>query len=957
MVGAFYFFKKKLQTLFGMHIKNLIGVAIVIILSANIGLAQKGFLRGKISDQEMGDPLIMANVVEKGTTNGVTSDFDGNYSLTLDPGKHIIEFSFIGYDTKVVKDVEIKPGDVTTLDISLKTSSAALDEVVVTAGQARNTEMALLTVKKKSANMVDGISSQSFRKVGDADLGASIKRVTGVSVEGGKYVYVRGLGDRYTKTILNGMAIPGLDPDKNAVQMDIFPTSVLENVVVYKTFSPDLYGDFTGGIVDVQTKDFPTSKSTSLSLGFTYAPSMHFNNNFLSYDGGSFDFVGYDDGTRALPFPESTDIPDESRNDPRLEEYTKAFSKTMAAKKMPSFMNTSLSLSTGNQINKGNYTFGYNAVINYRNQYEFYENAEFGEYFKDPDKSVYDLRTESVRKGPIGTQDRLWSGLLSLALKKGKSSYSNIFLHTQNGISSATSRINKNVNQNVSTLEENILTYTQRSITNNTTIGKHNLGDDKTLEWANSFSYSRIYDPDFRVTKISVRESGLSLNGGDGSGINRFFRDLKEINESVKGDLTLPIKSMKKSKIKTGLSYTFKRRDFSVLNYNFYVTSGYPLDSDPDYYFRDENIWDATSQSGTYVKGNYEPANSFTASQHVLGVYGMSEMQFTSRFRAIYGLRFEKNMMYYTGQNNSGTEIYDNENTLDANNFLPSLNLVYALNEDANLRVSYNRTLARPTFIEKSISQIYDPITGRTFLGNIDLKQTNINNFDARWEWFFSPNEVFSISGFYKTFDGHIEKVSLPTAPDQVKPRNSGSSWVYGAEFEARKNFGFITSSLKNLSIGANVSIIRSFVDLKTIKVSDDKTEYELRKDNLRDGETLAKTRQMTGQSPYLVNAYLNYQNDKALLNVSLAYNVQGESLFIVGSGLVPDTYLEPFHSLNLNIYKDFGVKKNIRITASIQNILNDETKQVYKSYKAADKIYAVYKPGLSFGLKLGYTF
>src|SRR5690606_15071102 len=207
-------------------------------------------------------------------------------------------------------DIQVSDQKVTVLDdIRIKEEMGELGEVTITAEMLNTTEEALLTVKKRSPNMLDGISSANFRRIGDSDAASAIKRVPGVSVEEGKYVYVRGLGDRYTKSTLNGMEIPGLDPDRNSIQMDMFPTSLLDNIIVVKTFTADLPADFTGGIVDISTKDFPDEKNLGLSISAGYQPQMHFNSNYLSYPGGKLDFLGFDDGTRAIPTGKSSHVP------------------------------------------------------------------------------------------------------------------------------------------------------------------------------------------------------------------------------------------------------------------------------------------------------------------------------------------------------------------------------------------------------------------------------------------------------------------------------------------------------------------------------------------------------------------------------------------------------------------------------------------------------------------------
>ena len=913
--------------------------------------AQKGFLRGKVLDGDYAEGLIGATVSKQGTTIGTVTDFDGNYSLNLDAGVHTIVFQFVSYQTQTISDVVITAGEVTKLDITMNSESTDLEEVVVTAEQIRDNDIAILNVQKKSANLVDGISSQTFRKVGDSNLGGAMKRVTGVSVQDGKYVYVRGLGDRYTKTTVNGMAIPGLDPDKNAVQIDIFPTSTIENVVVYKTFSPDLMGDFTGGIVDIETKNFPEEKTTSVSGGIGFNPDMHLRNNAVTYEGGSTDFLGYDDGTRELPFAKTLNMPNVLAADGAVVEgYTRAFNPTLGAKTASNFMNYNLSLTHGNQINKDKVTFGYNAILNYRKTEEFFEEVEYGQTTKDTESSISQLQLEEKRTLAIGNSEVMWNALLSGAMKFNSHSFSASLMHMQNGVSSAAQGNKANYDDNPSVLKRDVLTYTQRAVTTGIFIGKHNF-NKFSLQWKGATNVSRIYEPDFRVTDIQIKEDGTyDLNTGVGAGVNRFFRDLSENNNSFKIDVTYPFGE--KNKLKFGGFGQIKSRNFEVIEYKLRTRGGVAISGDPNDLLLPENIWNPTTDEGTYVRGDgLIPSKTFYAKQNLFAGYVMSEMNISPKLRAIYGVRAEKVDMFYTGENQDGDN-FDSENTLDELNILPSVNLVYALNEEMNLRSSFNSTLARPSFKEKSNAQIYDPISDLTFIGNIDLEQTYVNNYDVRWEYFYGRGEMASVSGFYKQFDGHIELTSYDTAPDQITPRNAGPSTVVGVEVEFRKN---ITN---NLSFGTNASFIKSAVDMREVFVNDDDgTEYALRQKYLRDGESQSTSRNMAGQAPYLVNAFFNITDNKNTFNANIAYNVQGETLSIVGSGLFPDVYVKPFHSLNMNVYKDFGANQNSRVTFGVNNILKSQNRSFFKSYGDESVNYALRQPGRTFTLKYSYTF
>lgn len=919
--------------------------------------AQKGFVRGKIIDTETGEGLIGATVSMQGTSTGTAADWEGNYSLTLDPGTYTLVFQFVTYKTITIQGVEVKEGEVTLVDVDMSPADTELQEVVITGKVLKDSDVGLLTVQKKSASLVDGISSQTFRRAGDSDLSSAIKKVTGVSVQGGRYVYVRGLGDRYTRTTLNSMSIPGLDPERNDVQIDIFPTSILENVVVYKTFTPDLSGDFTGGTVDVQTKSFPEERKTTISFSMGYNPSMHFNKDFLSYEAGKTDWLGFDDGTRDLPFDRNTEIPNVVLKDPVVESLTRSLNPRMAAQPTTSFMNSSFSIDHGNQISTDKSTFGYGIILKYQNNYEYYDNLDFGRYQLDPlDNTSTEMIPIVGRVGALGNNDVLWSGLISGAYKRGKHEFAISLLQIQNGIRGASNLTNFDREETGQEINEQILTYTQRSISNGILSGKHNF-DHFRINWSNAYTRARIYDPDFRITKMAVIElSGgdyiYSINGGQGGNVGRFWRDLNETNENFKLDITVPLGESGNNKIKVGGSALLKWREFTTDNYNLNRTnSSDPIPAlDPDFLLRDDQVWTPDSGKGTYISGNYEAANNYDAKSSVLGSYAMADLKI-SKLRAIFGARIEISNMFYTGENNFGTVIYDNEKTLDETDVLPSANLVYSLTENMNLRASYGKTLARPSFKEKSIAQVLDPITGLFYNGNIDLEETHIDNYDLRWENFFGRGEMVSVSVYYKQFDKHIELTRFESEPRQVQPRNIAGSFVYGAEVEFRKNF------VNGFSVGANASFTKSEVDITKVYVGN-RTEYEARLDQAREGETVDKVRPMAGQAPFLVNTYVNYSDKTGDTNFNLSYNVQGSNLSVVGGqNLQPDVYILPFHSLKFTAYRNLGAEKKSRITFQVDNILNSKKEEVYKNYNAEDRTYSLYEPGRTFKIGYSYTF
>ena len=254
-------------------------------------------ITGTIQDGEFNDPLPFANVILKtadGETNlgGSTSDFDGKYSFEVTQGSYLLEFSYVGYGTKKITDVVISSDAEMIVDVTLSPIDNALDEVVVTTSARQNSEQAVLALQKKSINLMDGLSAQSIRKSGDTNLASAIRRVPGVSIQDGKFVYVRGLGDRYSKTLLGGLEVPGLDPDKTTLQLDIFPTNLLDNIIVNKSSSADLNADFSGGVVNIILKDFSALPEYTFSLSGAYNPSMNLVSNAIQNNPRGVNFLG-----------------------------------------------------------------------------------------------------------------------------------------------------------------------------------------------------------------------------------------------------------------------------------------------------------------------------------------------------------------------------------------------------------------------------------------------------------------------------------------------------------------------------------------------------------------------------------------------------------------------------------------------------------------------------------------
>ena len=773
-----------------------------------------------------------------------------------------------------------------------------------------------------------------------------MKRVTGVSVQGDKYVYVRGLGDRYTKTSVNGMVIPGLDPDRNDVQIDIFPTGILENVLVYKTFTPDLPGSFTGGLIDIQTKAFPEKKSTSISMSMGYNPAMHFNSNSLSYKGSSTDWLGFDNGSRDLPVAANTRLNEDNAT-------TTLFDPTLGAERGSNFMNSSLSFSHRNQVIGKKLTWGYNALFTYRNRNSYFQDFERRQYERNAIGSDLGLVRDYTAKGDLANNEVLWSGLASIAAKSANTTIGTTFLNIQNGVSTSVKRTRRNTSLNNPTfLYNDILTYTERNMFNNITYGKHQIGDVR-LNWTNSFILSSQYEPDYRETAINEDDDQLGFrNGGL---INRFWRELSEVNENLKVDLEY--EANESNKLKFGGFASFRNREFNVYNYSYSNLSASNVNSsDPN--DLEQFIISDSNPTGLYIQNATDESNAYEGGQTLFAAYAMNEMRIGERLKSVYGMRMESVKMTYSGivENENGIEVpVTDQETLNETNFLPSLSLIYSLSETMNLRGSFTKTLARPSFREKSEAFIVDPITGIWFIGNIDTKQAEILNYDLRWENFFKPGEKIAASLFFKDFTNHIAIVAFEVAPNQVTPRNVGSAFAYGAELEGIKNI--FNTPFGILSVGGNFTYTISRVDRSTVTVSETgQNEYQSEVNFKGTEDGVEKYRNMSMQAPFSINGNLSFETTEQDWSANLSYNVQGETLTYVSASIVPEVYTKPFHSLNFKASRNFGLDQNQSLSLRIQNILNDNNELIYRT-ESDSELFSLRKPGTTFTVSYSYSF
>lgn len=941
--------------------KNLL--LLLLILTPFLTYSQYTIF-GKAIDGTTKEPLVGVTIIIKGTSLGTTTEFDGTFELNSEQDIVGLEFSYVSYKKITIDSIPLV-GELTTIpDVEMEEDVLLTDDVVIIADRIVVNEIGLIDMKMKSVTMIDGISSEKMKSTGDGNAVEASKRVTGVSIDNGKYVYVRGLGDRYSKSLLNGIEIPGLDPDRNALQMDIFPTNLLNNIVVSKSFSPELPADFTGGLVNVETKDVPETQQGSFSFNLGYNPQVHFNPNFLSERGSMTDILGFDGGTRRLPDGLNQNYIPTPFN--RLSNVSQAQHSqniinllgSLNSQLGPQTDMSMLDFGMGFSYGKTKDNFGYVFSLNHNTDYRFYTDVKYGEYQRSQDKNQNELIPATTQSGKLTEFNNFLGGLVGFNLIKGKSKYKLNLIHLQSGESRAGVF---NIHNNSSAIGQSgydaisyNLEYNQRSLTNLLLSGKHNV-NGWNVDWKLSPTYSSSIDPDIRKTPFSY-DGAYTFSSGEAGNPSRIWRNLSEFNNNVKVDIS---KDINKFKVNFGASHTFKLRDYSIKTFELMFSKPQSWDSpDANLVMNTTNLY-PSEVNGTYIQsGNVNPnPNQYSSNINNLGLYVSGEYTLLDKLKINLGLRTEYFVQRHTGRDIrfangdiNGNNLI-NQKVLETINLFPSTNLIYLITPKQNLRLSYNRTIARPSFKEMSFAQILDPITNRIFNGGLfpyagswngNLRETNIDNMDMRWE-LAKDNDLYSITGFYKHFNNPIELVRIPEqqTSTEFQPRNVGDGNLYGIELEIRKSF------LKNFNISTNVTLAQSQIQMT-------ETEYNARKLWERTGQNITNTRVMAGQSPFVINTGLSYKNDKIGLNAGMFYNVKGQTLSIVGTGLSPDIYNEPFHSLNLSISQKI---KNTTIDFKVQNILNDRIESFYQSYKAEKQIFNSLNPGISFSLGVSHKF
>ncbi|MGB3587875.1 MAG: TonB-dependent receptor [Tunicatimonas sp.] len=945
----------KINTVGKLRILSLL----LFLINFENAVAQTGTIRVSVFDQETGEALIGATVVIAGTTQGSVTDLDGKAAINdLSPGAYSVQVSYVSYQPKTIEGVEVGADEVNAFEVKLATETAELEEVVVTAEVIRNSESALLTIQRKSPAVMDAISADMFSRNGDNNAAAAVQRVTGVTVEGGKYVYVRGLGDRYSKSVLNGADIPGLDPNRNSVQLDMFPSNMIDNIIVYKTFTPDLTGEFTGGLVNVTTKDFPDRFTLQVSGSAGINSQSTFNSDYLTYEGGSLDWIGLDNGTRELPSiigqytnetfptPVQRDVLPEAVNEAARSFEGNQFTPTRSAPPI----NHSLSFSLGNQKELFGRPLGFVLGLTYRRNFDYYDGGQVNRYEGVPSNA------SSIRGSIITASDDAASteevnigGLLNLSYKP--SDNSKISLNVMyNQASTDVARLQEGFSLRTrpdSTLlfQNRALSFTERGLANGLLKGEHNVTglNNLKIEWQSSYTDTYLDEPDLRFLQNSIRINGDGERSTILPNLNRpgrYFRNMEETNWDSRLNFTLPINIAdgREAKIKFGGAYTERDRSFRERRF-IYTVDFLSYDGLVDNRLADNQIGfdNEGNRLPVYIEESTQPGNNYDAQQAVYAGYLMIDAPVTEKLRIVGGARLE--------QTDMSLEAFDGTTgELETNDILPALNFTYELVENMNLRASYGRTVARPTFRE------FAPLVTFAFygdfnqIGNANLDRTLIDNFDLRWEMYPNRDEYLSASLFYKQFDNPIENTINPNAggrTPEYKYENVDEAQLVGAELEVRKRLNFISPALDDFRVGVNFTYVYSQVSLE---------EDELFAIRQFDPDA-DDTRDMYGQSPYVVNANLDYNNFETGWSGNAVFNVFGARLAYFTTAL-PFVYEQPRPELNISIKKQIDERWSVRVRAN--NLLNPKYEETI-DFRGEEFVFDQYTMGRDFSISFNY--
>jgi outer membrane receptor protein involved in Fe transport len=883
------------------------------ILSFIFTQAQTAKLSGKVTNSK-NEALSSVSIKITGA-GGTASDADGHYVLTLEVGKkYELTFSAVGYEPKTITDAEVTANQVNELNIVLEIKATSGEAVVVTArrNSARLESVASIISFQKNTNTVASvISAESIRRSPDKNTGEVLKRTPGTSIQEGKYLIVRGLADRYNQAMLNGILLSSTEPDRKTFSFDIFPSGIVDNIIINKAFVPELPGEWAGGLVQVNTKDIPATGFFNVQIG------TGFNTNTIGKDfyrnpGGKYDWLGLDDKSRALPsqLPVRADFLAMKADPGAQAKIGTMFRNNWDVVKGPAQLNTSAQISGGfNKTLKNNMKLGgiFGATYNFS-----VRNLEFENRFFSIDNSQADILfdysnnkySQDVLAGAFGNLSFQFNSKHKITVKNLLNINSSDFTTMRTGYDyEADPVLGQNIRAKELAFKSNI--YYNAQITGEHTIGSNN---DWRFKWYGAFNILDQYVPDQRRIQYNQKKDApnqpymLLISGtlSQKSG-SRFYQNLNDYIYTAGGDLSKSINALGgKQTIKGGYFFQVKDRLFDSRPFSIYL----PTDNPNLRLLPEGLVFDPANfgVNGEINKFGFDEIGSnkyrYLANSILNAGYLQLDNEFGKHWRLVWGARVE-HFDQLIGSVKVSDDRHVRTKKLDV---LPGVNLTYKLNPKTNIRVSGSQTIIRPEFRELAPFTFFDFELNAAVLGSPELKRSKISNADIRYEIYPRSGELFSVGAFYKYFKDPIEQYfnQSGVATSTFNFLNAKQATSYGVEAEFRKKLDVLSDGFKNFTVQGNLSYI-----------------YNRVKD-----EAKTLDRPMQGQSPYVINVGLQYDVEKLGLNTTVLFNQIGRRILLVGNEQVPAIWENSRPLLDFQIAKKL-MKNKGEIRLNIQDIIN----------------------------------
>ena len=904
--------------------------------------AQTGVICGNVSDAKYKEPLIGAALMIEGTTTGVVADMDGNFRIeNVSPGTYTLTASYVSYKSQTIPDVKVTAGKETVLTIFLSDADLQLQNITVVAQRKIGTEMAVLNTVRKGLPVANGISAQQISKTQDSDAAEVLRRIPGITIVDDRFIVVRGLAQRYNNVWLNNATTPSSETDNRAFSFDILPSSLIDNMVIYKSPSAELPADFSGGFVKVLTKNIPEGNTFSIA----YQAGLNTNASFKEFqltDGGTADYFGFGAGSRKLPTNAPAHLNDVSVAE--AAEFTRKENKGWGINTFTAIPEQKLTFTMNRVFESGDMKIGNITNLNYSTSYDYNEttNNNYLSYDMINDRPSFRFRYDDVQyKNTVKL-----GALFNWSLLKGNNKFELRNFFNQRGTSSLSQREGTDYYSDEDIRNWESL-YVSRTTYSGQLSGDHRIKEDvNKLDWTLGYAFAKYDEPDRKNVKSIQRRN----EGRDAYYVSdpvRYYQELKDQGASVSMNYEhkLTISDNFSPVLYTGVYGEYKDRDFVARRFIYNMLgTGYNRFAEWDYssVFSEENI----GSDRIYMKESTNKSDSYISNNQLGAAYVSTKFNYGEKFNANVGVRMEYYKLKLDGYEADGikpVEIDDNYT-----DFFPSLNLSYIINDKHQVRAAYGRSVNRAEFREIVPYVYYDFMLNANISGNVDLKNAYADNMDVRYEFYPSPSETVTIGAFFKSFSNLIEQTFNEAGSGlQYTFHNAKQARAYGVEVDVKKQLDFI--GLKDFSLVLNGAYIYS-------KVYFHENSFE-------------RDRPMQGQSPYLINTGLFYQHDDQGISASLLYNRIGKRIETVGipkqnpNDDIPDIYEMPRNSFDFSFTKKFG--KYVEVKGGVKDLLN--TKIEYKQLleltnesgekREAEQLIRSYRPGIIVNLGVAVNF